>query len=297
MSATTLSGPEFSGPEPSRQPLRVAGPVGRMPALFVSHGMPSIVVDPDEPLRAVLARFAAALPPPRAAVVLSAHWVTEEPLRVTAGIAPPTLHDFDEGFFPELSDIAYFCPGSPEVAGEVVDCLAAAAIAAQPQGKRGLDHGAWGPMLLAYPQARVPVVQLSLPRSGEPERLRRVGRALAPLRDRGVLLVGSGGVVHNLERVRFDDRDAGPEVWAEAFDAWVAERLSEGDLDGLLEYRENGPFADLAHPTSEHFDPLLAIAATAGDEDVCAPLYAGIRHGSLSMRAFAVTSLAVTLPG
>jgi 4,5-DOPA dioxygenase extradiol len=259
----------------------------RQPVLFVSHGAP------DEALRRSawsesLSGFALALPRPAAVVVVSAHWETPAPVRVTSGPRPETIHDFD-GFQRPLYGIRYPSPGSPEVAASVVSRLTGAGIASEADPDRGLDHGVWVPLRFLYPDGDMPVVAVSLPRPRTPAALAVLGRALSPLRDEGVLLVGSGGLVHNLRLLDWEERNAPPAVWAAEFETWVRGRLAAGDQEGLLRYREKAPHPLRAHPTTEHFDPLL-FAVGAAEGDSCRSLYDGFDFGTLSMGCVAFGS-------
>ncbi len=257
----------------------------RLPALFLAHGSPMVALAADAYTQA-LERAADAIPRPRAVLAVSAHWEAPLPLRVTAAARPPLLYDF-AGFPAELHRLEYPAPGDPALAAEVVARLAAAGFPAVPDPRRGFDHGVWVPLRRLYPRAEVPVVALSLPAGAAPARLLALGRALAPLRDAGVLVLGSGGIVHNLRRLVWEDRDAPVEPWARAFDDWVRARLEARDLAGLAAYRATAPHAALAVPTTEHFDPLLVVAGSAGDEERVVDLYAGFHHGTLSMRCLA----------
>jgi 4,5-DOPA dioxygenase extradiol len=257
----------------------------RFPALFVSHGSPLVALDRDEYDRA-LARFAEGHPPPAAIVAVSAHWETRAPVRVSSSERPPTIHDFG-GFPEELYRLAYPAPGAPELAREIVASLEEALVPATLDPARGLDHGAWVPLRFLYPDAGVPVVQVSLPRPRTAEAVFQIGRALAPLRDRGVLLFGSGGIVHNLGLVKFDDKHAPVDEWARAFDRWIAERLERLDTDALLSYEE-APHARLAVPTTEHLDPLFAVLGGARPDEGVSLVFEGFHHGNLSMRSFAI---------
>lgn len=256
----------------------------RLPVLFVSHGAP------DEALRRSawsesLAEFALGLPRPDTVVVVSAHWEEPVPARVTSESRPETIHDF-QGFPPPLYDIRYPCRGSPEAASGIVNRLTEAGLASEADADRGLDHGAWVPLRFLYPEADVPVVAVSLPRPRTPESLRALGRALAPLRGEGILLVGSGGLVHNLRLIDWEERNAPPSPWAVEFETWMRGRLSAGDEKGLLSYREKAPHALRAHPTTEHLDPLF-FALGAAEGDPCRSLHDGFEFGSLSMGCLA----------
>ncbi|HEU4384125.1 MAG TPA: class III extradiol ring-cleavage dioxygenase [Anaeromyxobacteraceae bacterium] len=252
------------------------------PAAFVSHGAPTVALERDG-YTASMAALGRRLRPAAVAVV-SAHWQTHGAVVVTSSPLPRTIHDF--GGFPEaLYRIQYPAPGDPALAARIVDLLASAGIPAGADPDRGLDHGAWVPLRLAWPGADVPVVQISLP-DAEPEELWRMGRVLSPLRERGVLLLGSGGMVHNLELVDLSRKERPPEPWAAAFDRWVAERLEARDFAALLAYRRRAPHAYLAAPTSEHFDPIFPVLGAAADEENAVPVFEGFHYGSLGMRSF-----------
>jgi len=200
---------------------------------------------------------------------------------VTAQRSPATIHDF-YGFPAPLYDIRYPCPGAPELAARIVERLGRSGLEAVADPSRGLDHGVWTPLRFLYPEADVPVVAVSLPRPRTPSSVRSLGSTLAPLRDEGVLLVGSGGLVHNLRSLDWENRSAPPEAWAVEFETWVRGRLLAADEDGLITYRSGAPHALRAHPTTEHFDPLFfSVGAAAGDP--CRSLFEGFDFGTLSM--------------
>ncbi len=256
------------------------------PVLFVSHGAPTTVMEPEAPFGAALRAFGERVRPAAVAIV-SAHWQTRAPaVRVTGAARPPLIYDF--GGFPDaMYRMQYAAPGAPELAREIVDALLTAKVdgapkwAAEVDETRGWDHGVWTALKLAYPAADVPVVQLSLP-TASPAALLAMGRTLAPLRAQDVLVVGSGTVVHNLRAVGVEA------PWAHAFDAWFADAIARHDLQALAAWRVRAPQAALAHPTSEHFDPfLIAIGATDAGEPVTT-LYDEFAFGSLSMRTFTV---------
>src|SRR5437773_7216315 len=191
----------------------------RAPALFIGHGAPTVAMREDEFTRA-LAAYGRQLPTLRAIVVISAHWQVPVPIRATASARPRLIYDFYD--FPrEMYTLTYPCPGAPEVAAEAIALLSESGVVAVRDDGRGLDHGVWIPLRIAHPGAETPVVQVSLPKHASPRDLLRMGRALAPLRERGVLLVGSGNVVHNLGALHFDDVGAPVDAWAAEFDAWV----------------------------------------------------------------------------
>ncbi len=221
------------------------------------------------------------LPKPRGILVCSAHWEAEGPFRLSSAEIPGVMHDF--GGFPEaLYTLNYPAPGAPGLAAEAAGLLGAAGLEARLDDQRPLDHGAWVPLRYLFPEADVPVVQLSLPRARTPELLLAAGRALAPMRQSGVLILGSGGVVHNLRRLVWQDA-SGPEPWALAFQTWVRERLAAGDTAGLADWR-NAPGAAESVPTSEHLDPLFVALGAA--QAVPEPIFEGWQLGSLSLESY-----------
>jgi 4,5-DOPA dioxygenase extradiol len=262
---------------------RARGP-GKAPALFVSHGSPMASVDDDAYTQA-LSRWGRTVPGLRAIVVVSAHWQTRGGLLVTGAEQPETVHDFG-GFPAALYELRYPSPGDPALAADVVRRLRAQGFAAEVDPRRGLDHGTWVPLRRTHPEARVPVVQVSLPHPRTPADLLRVGLALAPLRLEGVMVVGSGGAVHNLGQVDFANKLAPPVPWAARFDAWVAQRVEAFDVEGLARWQEEAPEARRAHPTTEHFDPVFVALGAALEGDRAATVYEGFQHGTLSLRSF-----------
>ncbi|MCM3876674.1 MAG: dioxygenase [Thermoanaerobaculia bacterium] len=256
----------------------------KVPALFVSHGAPDLALR-ETAWGAALREFAAGTPRPTAAVVVSAHWEAWGPVLVTSTKSPETIHDF-AGFPAPLYEIEYPAPGEPALAARIVGLLRDAGIAAETDPRRGLDHGAWVPLRLLAPEADVPIVAVSLPQPRTPASVLAAGRALAPLRDEGILLFGSGGMVHNLRLLEWEERDAPPPGWAAEFEAWVRGRLGAGDTEALLGYREKAPHAPRAHPTTEHFDPIF-FALGAADGDRARSVFEGFEMGSLSLGSVA----------
>jgi 4,5-DOPA dioxygenase extradiol len=248
--------------------------------LFVSHGAPTLPLE-DHPARDFLRELGARLPRPRALVVMSPHWQTEGLFTK----APPqfeTWHDFG-GFPRELYRLQYQPPGEPVLRDRVVQLLREAVIPVElAAADRRLDHGAWVPLMLMYPEADVPLVQLSLPAHVAPDRVRAIGAALRPLTRDGVLLVGTGGAVHNLREIDFGVTGDPPE-WSRAFDDWVRQRVESGDWQALDDYRSQAPHAPRAHPTDDHFLPLF-FAGGAGDR--ATTLHTSFGHGSLSLAAY-----------
>jgi len=257
----------------------------RAPAVFVSHGSPLAVMDED--FKQALRRFGAQTRPPKHLVVVSAHWQGPRPVRVTGSARPETIRDF-EGFPSWLSTFSYRCPGDPVLAQRIVDMLNAAGINAAVDPSRGLDSAAWGPVSIMYPSAKVPVIQVSLPAPVEPEEMLTIGRTLSLLRREGTLVIGSGGLVHNLSRVSFDMRSPSTEGWAMAFDNWMREHIEALDIEVLCQYRRKAPMAHLAAPTSEHLDPLFFALGARLPGDVVSWLTEGFHGGNLSLRSFAL---------
>ncbi len=233
------------------------------PSLFISHGSPMIAIE-DQPVRRFLRDLGPRLAPPAAIVVVSAHFDMADPT-VTAGERPETIHDFG-GFPRALYEIQYPAQGSPAVAARAVELLRDAGFAAV-GSDRGLDHGAWIPLLLMFPDADIPVVELSVMTRRAPDYHYALGCALREIRREGVLVIGSGGATHNLHEYfrRGDGSDASPD-WLDAFEDWLVDRLEAGAVDDLLDYRNAAPSARLAHPTEEHLLPLF-VAMGAGDGD------------------------------
>lgn len=236
--------------------------MARLPSLFLSHGAPTLPIDPSMP-SGEFAALAARLPRPRAILMLSAHWTTDMPVVSTAE-APETIHDF-YGFPRELYELSYRAPGAPDLARTAATLLSDAQIPTQTQ-PHGLDHGAWVPLLLMYPQADIPVAQLSIQPHRDPAHHYAVGRALRPLAQDGVLIVGSGQITHNLRAADFGARpgDADPRV-AE-FTAWFESQLADREIEALLDYRRRAPHAVLMQPTDEHLLPVFAALGAADDD-------------------------------
>lgn len=232
------------------------------PVLFVSHGAPTLAVQ-DSPAHRFLCELGSAFEPPKAILVASAHWESAEP-RLGAVERPDTIHDF-YGFPEALYALRYEPPGAPAVARQAVECLQEAGIAADSDHERGLDHGAWVPLSLIYPDARIPVCQISLQTALGPAHHLALGEALQPLRQDGVMILGSGSATHDLSSFRGQAADADPPDWVVGFQDWLADAVEGGSLQELLDYRERGPFAVRNHPSEEHILPLhVALGAAAG---------------------------------
>lgn len=230
---------------------------GRMPVLFLAHGAP-VLLD-DAPWMAELAGWAKALPRPRAILMVSAHW-EESPIQLGATSPVPLVYDF-YGFPEKYYRTQYASPGAPELATRVRGLLDAARIPHVDAPDRGLDHGAYVPLVAMYPKADVPVLQVSMP-TLDPQAMVQFGRALAPLRDEGVLVIGSGFLTHNL-RYAFQP---GVPSWASEFDAWAKASIEKFDLDSMIDFQARAPGARMSHPTWDHYAPLLVSAGAAIDD-------------------------------
>ena len=251
----------------------------RIPVPFLSHGAPTLAVEETQETRA-WAELARALPRPDCILAVSAHWDTEAP-SVSAVEHPCTIHDF-HGFPRALYEQRYPAPGSPRLAQLAARALAAGGIACASDPVRGLDHGAWVPLKWMYPQADIPVAQLSVQSHLGARHHYALGRALAPLCDEGVLILASGGIVHNLREIEWSARE--PVAWAQAFNDWMAERVAEGAVDELLDYRSRAPYASRSHPTDEHLEPFFVAFGAGGLP--ARRLALGIQMGSLGMDSY-----------
>jgi len=254
---------------------------GRMPAIYLGHGAPPLRKDPV--WMAELGGWAAGLPRPKAILIVSAHWQTA-PMAISSTEQVPLVYDF-YGFPEAYYRLRYDAPGAPELAASVRGLMPDNEPVLE-RPNRGLDHGAWVPLKAMYPEADIPVLQLSMP-DLDPQHLFEVGRRLAPLRDEGVLIVGSGFLTHGLPYVHeyFFGKPGAPQ-WSVDFDQWAMEALNRGDVDTLFDFRQKAPGMPYAHPTVEHFAPLfVTLGAVARPDD--RPDYAieGFAYG-LSKRSF-----------
>jgi 4,5-DOPA dioxygenase extradiol len=259
--------------------------MSQLPTLFLSHGSPMLALQ-DTPARRFLQGLGKSLERPEAIVVVSAHWETAGGPAVSLADRPDTIHDFG-GFPRALFEIQYPAPGAPEAARRTAALLEAGGIAVGSSRERGLDHGAWVPLTLMYPDADIPVTQLSVVRGASPAEHERLGLALAELRKEGVLVVGSGSLTHNLYEFRGQGIDAPAPHWVSEFEAWMKARLENSDRTALLDYRRAAPFAARNHPTEEHLLPLFVAMGAAGPEARATQLHASVEHGVLAMDAYA----------
>jgi 4,5-DOPA dioxygenase extradiol len=255
-----------------------------LPSLFLSHGAPTLPLT-DTPARTFLTGLGQSLPRPKAILVVSAHWETERPA-VNAVQWNDTIHDF-YGFPRPLYAMRYKAPGSPALAEAIAARLGQSGFGCEIDRKRGLDHGAWVPLLLMFPQADIPVLQLSVQPHLGPEHHLRVGAALASLRDEGVMIIGSGSFTHNLSEFRgHGPNDPAPD-WVNGFADWFDAALRADRRDDLVHYRERAPFARKNHPTEEHLLPLYAAIGAAGAEAHAERLHSSATYSVIRMDVYA----------
>jgi len=255
---------------------------GAMPVLFIGHGSPMNIVLDNAYTRS-LRELGASLPRPRAILVVSAHWLTRGTF-VSCSSRPQQIYDFF-GFPSELYEVKYPAPGSPEVGGRVE--AAGKDVPIRCSGEWGLDHASWAVLTHMYPDAHIPVLELSLDLARPEEDHYRLARYLAPLRDEGVLIIGSGNIVHNLAKMK-PAMDAEPFAWSTRFDEAVRTALLDGDHERLVAYDQGLPDARLAVPTNDHYLPLLYVTALQRKGEPVTFSHEGIQHGSVSMRGFRI---------
>jgi 4,5-DOPA dioxygenase extradiol len=250
----------------------------RMPALFVGHGSPLNAIA-DNSYTSSLAEMGKQLPTPKAVLVISAHWLSRGSY-VTGTAKPPTIHDF-YGYPDELYEINYPAPGTPAIAKATMDMLKK--MDGMADMRRGLDHGAWAVLRHMYPKADVPVFQLSLDRARSMEELYLIGRMIRDLRDKGILIIGSGNITQNLGKLE-EEEDAVTYPWAEEFDAKVANFLMRGDHKALTLYESWGEIARLSHPSNDHYLPLIYTTGVQHESESVEFFHEGFQYGCISMR-------------
>ncbi len=255
-----------------------------LPTLFISHGAPTLPLV-DAPARHFLEGLGTSLPRPHAILVASAHWETAAP-SVNAVAVNDTIHDFS-GFPRALYEMRYAAPGDAALAERICALLAASGLPGGIDRSRGLDHGAWVPLLLAYPAADIPVLQISVQSHLGPAHHARLGAALATLRKDGVLVIGSGSFTHDLRRFRGQAMDAASTPDVVEFADWMDAALVDGRRDDLLAYRTKAPHAALEHPTEEHLLPLFVAMGAAGEAAIATRLHQSAMYSILRMDAYA----------
>ncbi|GIM46678.1 dioxygenase [Collibacillus ludicampi] len=249
-----------------------------LPSFFLAHGAPTLVLENNEYTK-FLRDLANELQRPKGIVLFSAHW--EEPIQSISGVETyDMIYDF-YGFPDEMYQITYPATGNKQMTKEIQALLTAQGIPSRIDEKRGLDHGAWVILRLMYPDADIPVTTLSVNPALPPQEQYQIGRALASLRDKDILIIGSGGTVHNLRRLEWNGTH--PNEWAVAFDRWLANQLEEWDLESLFQYENRAPYAKDAVPRNEHFIPLLIAMGAANDQRKANLLYQNYQYGTLSL--------------
>lgn len=261
------------------------------PSLFISHGAPDLPLR-DGPVSQFLRSLSTQLreqvgdrlPPPQAILVISAHWLTPQPT-VSAAPVPKTIHDFS-GFPRALYDLNYPVAGAPAVAQRAVQLLQQAGFQGALHPSHGLDHGSWTPLILAYPEAKIPVTQMSVQPYLSPAHHWKIGQAIAPLRQEGVLIIGSGSATHNLSAFA-PQYDAEPPLWVKSFDHWLSDIILTQDYASLLNYRHLAPYAQDNHPSEEHLLPLFVALGAGGTSPQSIQLHQSYTYGAFSMAAYA----------
>lgn len=256
-----------------------------LPAIFVSHGAPDLPLHPTSPVLDFLKNLAGQFSQPKAILAVSAHWSSAVPTVSTASDME-TIHDFG-GFPQELYQLTYPAAGAPELADRVAQHLTHAGFETATHPSRGLDHGAWEPLMLMYPEADIPVTQLSIqPALGTAHHF-QLGQALAPLLHEDVLILASGAATHNLRQFSTYEFDAAPPEWVQQFDDWLSDAISRYDVDALIDYRQRAPYAAQNHPTEEHLLPLFVALGAGGENARAIQLHSSFTYGVLSMAAYA----------
>lgn len=255
-----------------------------MPVLFVSHGAPNLAIH-KTPAHDFLKSLAADLPKPRAILVVSAHFATRQPA-VTTDAKPETIYDFG-GFEPELYQMRYGAPGAPDLAKTVLSSLSDHGVSASAVANRGFDHGTWVPLILMYPDADIPVLQLSVQPHAGPAHHLAVGKALAALAEQGVLVIGSGALTHNLHEVFGGNYgfDSPAPDWVVEFGEWMRAHIEADETEALLDYRKRAPHGAANHPTEEHLLPLFS-AMGAGGGRKGRRLHSSAQYGVLMMDVY-----------
>ncbi len=261
----------------------------KMPVLFIGHGSPMNIILENDYTRSLVA-LGNRLPRPKAVLVVSAHWLTSGTF-VTCMKKPKIIYDF-YGFPEELYEMSYPSPGAPDEAEAVTGMVRKAAVACDRAW--GLDHASWAVLRHMYPEADIPVFEMSLDYSfndWHPKPLQYhydLATELAPLREQGVLIIGSGNIVHNLKLVDFKDMNANPYEWAEEFDAFVKDRLLRRDHRGLIDYQSNGKSSAFSVPTFDHYLPMIYAIALQGKDEQLTFVHEGFQNASVSMRCFQI---------
>ena len=247
-----------------------------LPGLFISHGSPMLALNPEQ-VGPALHRLSLNLPEPKAIVVMSAHWESQA-LEVSTSVRPETWHDF-RGFPAELYDIHYPAAGAPQLAEQIIQLFADAGIPAHANSTRPRDHGVWMPLLHMYPDADIPVIEISLPINMSAKDIFKIGQTLAILREQQILLIGSGSITHNLAELSWHGESQEVPVWASSFRNDVVSKLNHQDYEAILDW-QNIPYVKRNHPTLEHFAPLFFAMGTGSRFNI---VHSSFSMGSLGM--------------
>jgi 4,5-DOPA dioxygenase extradiol len=253
----------------------------KMPLLFLGHGSPMNAIAENN-FTQTLSKIKNLIETPKAILMISAHWTTED-TRITAAAHPPTIHDFN-GFPKPLFDIQYQSPGNPELARSIIKELASSHVKVEADLEWGLDHGTWSILRHIFPDANIPVLQLSMDMTKPSEFHFELGSKLKYLREQGVLIIGSGNIVHNLRQIDWNEA-AKPLEWAVEFDQWVKEKIEQHDFNSLVHDFTKSKSGQLSNPTLEHYFPMLYILGAVDETDHCSTLFEGFQNASISMRS------------
>ena len=260
----------------------------RAPSIFISHGAPTEAIEWGR-YQENLKQYAMEIGKPRAIVSISAHWQNSLPVLITSNEVQRTIHDF-YGFPEQLYSLKYDAPGEPKLAKKIALLLSDIGIKSKLTSEWGLDHGTWVPLKIMYPSADVPVLQVSIPIPRSPKELKLIGETLQSLRDEGVMLMGSGGVTHNLrlamQNLISERSELKPDSWAYEFDKWIKDQLEEGKFHQIFEVDKH-PLFPIAAPTTEHFDPIHFMLGTLKPNEGIRQIHEQIKYGNLSLRSFA----------
>ena len=257
----------------------------KLPALYVSHGSPNLALTPETPAYKFLQRLGATMPRPEAILMVSAHFTTRIPVIGTAA-TPPMIYDFG-GFAKPLYEMVYPAPGAPDVAHRAGRLLAAAGLPVAEDPDRGYDHGVWVPLQIMFPAADIPIAQVSMQPLEDARHHYRVGQALAPLRDEGVLIVASGSMTHNLRAIQRGDLFGDPPKWVVEFTDWMHAHLAAGDRETVLDAIDVAPSAQANHPYDDHLLPLFVAMGAADKKEPIKRLHSSYEYGVLAMDTYA----------
>jgi len=259
----------------------------RYPSMFISHGSPMLAFGEDQ-FSEMLENYSSSFPKPKAIVFISAHSVSSDTVHVLKTEKNRIIHDFN-GFPPELYKIEYDCNGAPELSDQIVQLLKKNGFQTKIETDSPLDHGIWVPMKHLYPKGDVPVVKISLPLNLTPAKILKMGYSLASLREEGVMIISSGGAVHNLRELKWSHKTLEGASWAKEFEEWLIKTIEKKDVDSLVNAEEH-PHFYLSHPSEEHFLPIICAIGAALPGDELKILHRGVEYFSLSMLTFALNS-------